>query len=99
MTNYFIWAYAVLTLGFWIHTLYRMATTGRRRERLFGLEERILLAIVALATSSAWILLLPIYGLGRLQVAAEQRTRGTLSQLSQWRSASNLTSRPAQRAA
>jgi hypothetical protein len=99
MTSYFIWAYAALTLGFWAHTLYRMATTGRRRERLFGLEERILLAIVALFTSSAWILLLPVYGLGRLQVAAERHTRGALSQLGQWRNAQTLTSRPAQRAA
>lgn len=72
MTSYFIQAYAALSLGFWFHTLYRMATSTRGRERLFGVEERIILGIVALATSAGWIVLLPIYGLGRLQLAAER---------------------------
>jgi hypothetical protein len=85
MTTSILWAYAALTLGFWIHTLYRMATTGRRRERLFGFEVRVLLGLVALVTSAGWILLLPIYGLGRLQVAAERRGQHTLEQLSRWR--------------
>ena len=42
-------AYVALTLGFWIHALRGMSirARSRRRERLFGMEERVLIAIVA----------------------------------------------------
>jgi len=80
-------AYAALTLGFWLHALYdvRVRRRSRRRERLLGVEERVLIAIVALLVSAAWPLLLPIKMGGRARLALERRGRVLRCQLAHWR--------------
>ena len=89
-------AYAGLTLAFWIHTLHVMRVRGRssRPERLWGWEERILIAIVALVASSAWVLLVPIHVIGMAQLAYQRRPRPMGSLLGPWRRARTIASRP-----
>lgn len=76
MTTQIILAYAAVTAGFWVHSLAKLATSGRRREPLFGLGERVVLAMVALVTAALWGALLPVYAAGRAQLAIEGRGRG-----------------------
>jgi hypothetical protein len=91
----FITAYAALALGFWVHALRGLSARerSRGRDRLFGLEERILIGMYALVASAAWLLLLPIYLVGWAQLAYERR--GKWSQLAQWRRPRAIAGRPA----
>jgi hypothetical protein len=74
-TIYLLSAYVALTLAFWAHALrgLRAHDRSRRRQRLFGVEERVLIALVALLASSAWIVLLPMAGAARAFHLYERR--------------------------
>ena len=80
-------AYAALTLAFWVQALHGLRVRGRsrRRERLFGVGERLLIAIVSLLASAAWPLLLPIKLVGWAQLAYERRGRGMWRERGPWR--------------
>ena len=84
-TIYFLSAYLALTLAFWVHALRGISARRgkRRRERLFGVEERVLIAIVALVASAAWIVLLPMAGAARAFHFYERR--GMARMMGQWR--------------
>ena len=86
-TTYLLFAYAALTLAFWAHALrgLRAYERARPRERLFGLEQRILIAAVALVASAGWIVLLPIAAAGRAHLAFERHARPLVSRAAHWR--------------
>jgi hypothetical protein len=94
-TTSFVTAYAALALAFWIHALHGLSVRNRsrRRQRLLGREEAILIALVALLASSAWIVLLPIRLIGGAQLAYERRARGLWSRLGHWRRAGTVAGR------
>ena len=98
-TIYFLSAYLALTLAFWAHAMRGLGAheRSRRRERLFGLEERILIAVVALLASSAWIVLLPLAGAARAFHFYERRGMARL--MGQWRAPRVSPGRAAERAA
>ena len=98
-TIYFLSVYVALTLAFWAHALRGLRSRGRARrsERLFGVEDRFLIAMVALVASAAWIVLLPMAGAARAFHLYERRGMARL--MGQWRAPRVTPGRAAQRAA
>ena len=78
MTTRILLAYGAVTLIFWVYSLVKLATSGRRREPLFGMGEHIVLGVVALVTAAFWGALLPVYAVGRAQLALEGRVQGVV---------------------
>ena len=87
ITTYFLFAYATLALAFFVHALHGLWVHDRmrRRARLLGLEEHILVTAVALLASAGWALLLPIAAAGRTRLAYERSVRPVLSRMVHWR--------------
>ncbi|MBW3629154.1 MAG: hypothetical protein KY464_07640 [Gemmatimonadetes bacterium] len=86
-TSYVMTAYAAVALAFWMHAAQMMLlrARSRRRERLFALEERLLLAAVALAASLAWPLLLPVQLIARAEAVYVRRGRHAWRERGHWR--------------
>ena len=86
-TTYLLSVYAALTLVFWGHALLglRAHDRARRHRPLLGLEERILVVVVALLASAGWIVLLPIAAVGRTRLAYERHARPLLGRVASWR--------------
>lgn len=62
-----ILAYATTGLSFFVYSLYHLAVVERKRERWVGGADLVLLGGVALLSSAAWAVLLPVYALGWLR--------------------------------
>jgi len=68
-----ILAYATTGLLFLMHALYRLVAVERPRDRRMDPTDLLLLGGVAVLSSAAWILLLPVYGAGWLRSAEGHR--------------------------
>ena len=87
ITTYFLFAYATFALAFFVHAVHGLWThdRARRRERLLGLEQYILMTAVALVASAGWAALLPIAAAGRTRLAYERNVRPVLTRMVHWR--------------
>ena len=87
IASYVLIAYAGVALGFLAHAIQitLVRARSRRRERLFAVEERLLLGIVALVASVGWPLLLPMQVIGRAQSVYLKRGRRAWRERAQWR--------------
>lgn len=68
-----ILAYATTGLLFLVYSLYHLMVVDRRRERWLDGADLVLLGGVAVLSSAAWMLLLPVYGAGWLRSAEGHR--------------------------